>query len=254
MNSPDKENRCPHPHLHLLSLKSLSDPELCPLSEPEEDPDTDTDDDANMKSSEAEDVKAVPSSGAKAKTLQPLARLAAGNSLKRSITLPRNPFASAGSSRSSSAPPQAANNNNQAAKKAKSNSAENGHAPSANNSAQLKSVKNFFNRFVTQIQLNSRNGIKFGDGSRDSHGWKKRLEEGKVPGVIGIRNHGNTCFINAILQCLSYTDILAEYFVLDQYKSDLKRKRRIASLTHFSKRTGKREESVQIDPAFFSNL
>ena len=42
------------------------------------------------------------------------------------------------------------------------------------------------------------------------------MEEGKVPGVVGIKNHGNTCFINAILQCLSYTDILAEYFVLDQ--------------------------------------
>ena len=46
--------------------------------------------------------------------------------------------------------------------------------------------------------------------------WKRRMEEGKVPGVVGIKNHGNTCFINAILQCLSYTDILAEYFVLDQ--------------------------------------
>ena len=67
--------------------------------------------------------------------------------------------------------------------------------------------------------------------------WKRKFTaENRVPGVIGIRNHGNTCFINAILQCLSYTDILAEYFVLDMYKGDLKRKKKLQTLTALYKR------------------
>lgn len=41
----------------------------------------------------------------------------------------------------------------------------------------------------------------------------------------GIRNHGNTCFLNAIIQCLSHTNLLAKYFVLGCYKEDLKRRR-----------------------------
>ncbi len=62
-------------------------------------------------------------------------------------------------------------------------------------------------------------------GTRDKLTKKQpfKLENGKLPGIVGIRNHGNTCFMNAVVQCLTHTDLLVEYFVVDHYKEDIKR-------------------------------
>ncbi|XP_039298553.1 ubiquitin carboxyl-terminal hydrolase 2 isoform X2 [Nilaparvata lugens] len=54
------------------------------------------------------------------------------------------------------------------------------------------------------------------------------------PGLTGLRNIGNTCFLNSIVQCLSNTDLLREFVVSGEYLNHIRSESRGDVIRAFS--------------------
>ncbi|CAL7938989.1 unnamed protein product [Xylocopa violacea] len=77
-----------------------------------------------------------------------------------------------------------------------------------------------------QISPINQNGT-YGDNKLSHLSWANREERmtpvhGSVhPGITGLKNLGNSCYMNSIIQCLSNTTHLAKYFMDNLYADDL---------------------------------
>lgn len=154
-----------------------------------------------------------------------------GSRLKRTFTLPRNPFGTVKATSSK-------NKSNDCDSKPPSAISEIGESQKDVGAIERKlfrrpSWKRFLNKIAQHMSTVNVSGVKSApailNGERVPCSGDPPWPPGSTPAATGIKNHGNTCYMNAVLQCLSHTDVIAEYFVLDHYKVDLQKRNKINS-------------------------
>lgn len=88
-----------------------------------------------------------------------------------------------------------------------------------------------------RTRANSESRVLLGNSERSATPTKQQqqsnvtLPNGRPPGVTGIHNHGNSCFLNAVIQCLSNTGLLMEYLLGDELQDRIERSDRNCAVT-----------------------
>ncbi|KAM3964393.1 ubiquitin specific protease 15/31 [Aphomia sociella] len=155
-----------------------------------------------------------------------------GSRLKRTFTLPRNPF---GTVKPTSSKNKINESDNKSSSAILSEAGESQKDVGAIERKLFRrpSWKRFLNKIAQHMSTVNVSGVKSApaimNGERVPCSGDPPWPPGSTPAVTGIKNHGNTCYMNAVLQCLSHTDVIAEYFVLDHYKVDLQKRNKINS-------------------------